>query len=184
MLIIVDSKKYFDGEQIITIISTVIFDWSLRSEKRNKNILKFDPQIVLWFSKVFLLCMVRCSYYHDNVKISKYMDMCDNLKILTVNWVWVCDEDVVICALLVFLRHLFLLVHMMTSSNGNIFHITGPLWREFTSDWWIPLTKASDAELGYFLWSAPEQIVQANNRDPCDLRCHLALYDVTLMNVQ
>ena len=45
---------------------------------------------------------------------------------------------------------------MMTSSNGNIFRITGPLCREFTSHRWIPLTKASDVELWCFLWSAPE----------------------------
>ena len=39
---------------------------------------------------------------------------------------------------------------MMMSSNGNIFHVTGPLWGESTSDRWIPLTKASDVELWYF----------------------------------
>ena len=31
----------------------------------------------------------------------------------------------------------------------------GPLWGEFTGHRWIPLTKASDAELWCFLWSAP-----------------------------
>ena len=36
---------------------------------------------------------------------------------------------------------------MMTSSNGNIFHITGALGGEFTGHGWIPRTKASDAEL-------------------------------------
>ena len=30
---------------------------------------------------------------------------------------------------------------MMTSSNGNIFRVTGPLWGEFTDHRWIPLTK-------------------------------------------
>ena len=30
---------------------------------------------------------------------------------------------------------------MMTSSNGNIFCITGPFWREFTGHWWIPVAK-------------------------------------------
>ena len=35
----------------------------------------------------------------------------------------------------------------MTSSNGNIFRVTGPFCREFTSHRWIPLTNASDAEL-------------------------------------
>ena len=34
----------------------------------------------------------------------------------------------------------------MTSSNGNIFRVTGPLCEEFTGHRWIPLTKASDAE--------------------------------------
>ena len=49
---------------------------------------------------------------------------------------------------------------MMAPSNGNIFRITGPLCWEFTSDLWIPLTKASDAELWCSLWSVPEQTVQ------------------------
>ena len=45
---------------------------------------------------------------------------------------------------------------MMTSSNGNIFRVTGHLCGEFTGPRWIPHTKASDAELWYFLWSAPQ----------------------------
>ena len=39
---------------------------------------------------------------------------------------------------------------MMTSSNGNIFRVTGPLCGEFTGHRWIPLTKASDVELWCF----------------------------------
>ena len=46
--------------------------------------------------------------------------------------------------------------NMMTSSNGNIFRVTGPLCGEFTGPRWIPHTKASDAELWCLLWSAPE----------------------------
>ena len=45
---------------------------------------------------------------------------------------------------------------IMTSSNGNIFCVTGPLCGEFTGPRWIPHTKASDAELWCFLRSAPE----------------------------
>ena len=45
---------------------------------------------------------------------------------------------------------------MMTSSSGNIFPFTGHLCGEFTGPRWIPRTKASDAELWCFLWSAPE----------------------------
>ena len=42
--------------------------------------------------------------------------------------------------------------YMMTSSNGNIFRITGHLYGEFTGPRWIPLTKASDADPWCFLW--------------------------------
>ena len=45
---------------------------------------------------------------------------------------------------------------MMTSSNENIFRVTGHLCGEFTGPRWIPHTKASDAELWCLLWSAPE----------------------------
>ena len=34
--------------------------------------------------------------------------------------------------------------HMMTSSNGNIFRVTGHLCGEFIGDRWIPRTKASE----------------------------------------
>ena len=44
-----------------------------------------------------------------------------------------------------------LALNMMTSSNGNIFFVSGSLYG------WIPLTEASDAELWCFLWPAPEQ---------------------------
>ena len=45
---------------------------------------------------------------------------------------------------------------MITSSNGNIFRVTGPLCGEFTGHRWIPRTKVRDADLWCFLWSAPE----------------------------
>ena len=45
---------------------------------------------------------------------------------------------------------------MMTSSNGNIFRVTGPWCGEITGQRWIPRTKDSDAELWCFLWSSPE----------------------------
>ena len=39
------------------------------------------------------------------------------------------------------------------------FRVTGPVFGEFTSHRWIPITKASDTELWCFLWSASEQTV-------------------------
>ena len=45
----------------------------------------------------------------------------------------------------------------MTSSNGNIFCVTGHLCGEFTGcPRWIPRLKTSDAELWCFLWPASE----------------------------
>ena len=44
---------------------------------------------------------------------------------------------------------------MMTSSNGNIFRVTGHLRGEFTGHRWIPRKKASDVELWCFLPSCP-----------------------------
>ena len=64
---------------------------------------------------------------------------------------------------------------MVTSPNGNIFRVTGPLWGEFTGHRWIPLTKASDAELWCFLRSVPEQTVEQT------IETHRAHYDVPLM---
>ena len=45
---------------------------------------------------------------------------------------------------------------MVTSSNEYFFPRYWPCKREFTGPRWISLTKASDAELWRFLWSAPE----------------------------
>ena len=45
---------------------------------------------------------------------------------------------------------------MMTSSNGNIFRVTGHLCGKFTGPRWISHTKAIDAELWCLLWFTPE----------------------------
>ena len=55
---------------------------------------------------------------------------------------------------------------MITSWNGSIFRVTGPLCREFTGHRWISLTKVSNAEIWYFLWSAPEQTVEQTIETP------------------
>ena len=72
-------------------------------------------------------------------------------------------------------------VPMMTSINGSIFRGTGSLCGEFTSHRWIPRTKASDAELWYFLWFAHWINGWVNNREAGDLRRHSVHYDVIVM---
>ena len=71
---------------------------------------------------------------------------------------------------------------MMTSSNGNIFRVTDPLCGEFTGHRWIPRTKASDAELWCFLWSASWINGWVNNHEAGDLRRRRARYDVIVMS--
>ena len=54
----------------------------------------------------------------------------------------------------------------MTSSNGNILRVTGPLWGESTGHRWIPLTKASTAEIWCFLLSTPKQTAEQTIEAP------------------
>ena len=70
--------------------------------------------------------------------------------------------------------------NMMMSSNGNIFRVTGPFCGEFTGHRRIPLTKASDAELWCFLWSAPWINGWVNNRVTGDLSRYRDHYNVIL----
>ena len=71
------------------------------------------------------------------------------------------------------------------------FHNDVIKWKHYSPYWpfvrrihrhrWIPITKASHAELWCFLWSAPWINGWVNNRDAGDLRRHRAHYDVIIM---
>ena len=70
---------------------------------------------------------------------------------------------------------------MMTSSNGDIFRITGHLCGEFTGPRWIPRTKASDGELWCFFLICVWINGWVNNREAADFRRYGAHYDVIVM---
>ena len=95
-----------------------------------------------------------------------------------------CDDVIMLSG---FMRHVYqylseiVWLPTMTSSNENIFRVTGPLCWEFTGHRWIPLTKASDAKLRWFPWSPSEKNDRANNREAGDSRRHCAHYDATVM---
>ena len=74
--------------------------------------------------------------------------------------------------------------YMMTSLNGNIVRVTGPLWWEFTSCRWIPLTKGQWRGALIFSLICAWTNEWVNNRDAGDLRRHRAHYDVTVMIIQ
>ena len=69
----------------------------------------------------------------------------------------------------------------MTTSNGNIFRVTGYLCGEFTGHRWIPLTNASGPERRCFIWSVPWINGWVNTREVGDLRRHHAHHDVIVM---
>ena len=72
-------------------------------------------------------------------------------------------------------------ISMMASSNGNILRVTGPLCGEITGHQWIPLTKASDADLWCVFFICARINDWGNSRAAGDLRRHRAHNDVTVM---
>ena len=71
---------------------------------------------------------------------------------------------------------------MMTSSNGNIFSVTGPLWGEITGHRWISSQSQGRGALTFSLICAWTN-GWANHWDAGDLRRHRAHYNVTVMKV-
>ena len=65
-------------------------------------------------------------------------------------------------------------IPMMTSSNGNIFRVTGLLCGEFTGLRWIPRTKANDAEFWCFSLICAYLNGWINTRETGDLRRYRA----------
>ena len=73
---------------------------------------------------------------------------------------------------------------IMTTSNGNIFRVTGHLCGEFIGPRRIPRAKANDAELWCFLWSACEKNGWVNKREAGDLTRYRAHYnDIAMQRV-
>ena len=59
---------------------------------------------------------------------------------LSIMWIWRYSLYVFSVIGIVYTVRVFCRLHIMTSSHGTIFHITGSLWGEFTGDRWIFLT--------------------------------------------
>ena len=70
---------------------------------------------------------------------------------------------------------------MMTSSNGNIFRVTGHLCGEFTGPRWIPHIKGQWRGALMFTLICVRINGCVNNREAGDLRRYYAHYGVTVM---
>ena len=73
------------------------------------------------------------------------------------------------------------ILNMMTSSNGNIFRVTGPLIGEFTGLRWIPHTKGQWRGALMFSLIYAWTNAWVNNREAGDLRRYRVHFDVTVM---
>ena len=113
-----------------------LIDWHLCEHLYTWAIIQILVNILNAYSiELFTSVMLMCSEEEWMNLFESYMVLpraiCDN--IISLHWDY------------------FLPKCMTASSNGNIFRVTGLLWGEFTGHRWIPHTKASDAELWYFL---------------------------------
>ena len=70
---------------------------------------------------------------------------------------------------------------MMTSSNENIFRVTGPLCGEFVGDRWIPPHKGQRRGTLMFSLICVWINGRVNNREAGDLRRYRTHFDVTVM---
>ena len=73
-------------------------------------------------------------------------------------------------------KWLEIVLFMMTSSNGNIFRVTGPLCHRWISPQKRPATRSFDGFIDLRL-NKP----LCNNRNACDLKRYGAHYDVTVI---
>ena len=71
---------------------------------------------------------------------------------------------------------------MMTSSNGNIFRVTGPLYGEFTGPGEFPAQRAVTRSFDVF-FDLRQINDWVNNCEAGDLRRHRCHYDVSVMHI-
>ena len=132
------------------------------------TLIHIDPLEMLYQRPIQWKCLwahdinlIRMCYFNMENDATTRSRLCDwiiqldiNTKIMSTRFdIWACK---IFCEI----DPWYMKYIMTTSSNGNIFRVTGHLCGEFTDHRWISHTKASDAEIWCFLWSAPEYTVE------------------------
>ena len=189
----VSAAQYFGANIVLLSISTALTVLVLNIHHRGSrgNPVPAMVQMVVldWLARI--LGMGKC--VHGKNKINS-----DNAKMVGVNtnerallypirgtllgWLSISRRLLLwYCLFHLTTRKAAMLQFIMSSSNGNIFRVTGPLCGEFTGRRRIPRSKASDAELWCFLWSAHWVNGWVNNHEAGDLRRHRAHYDANVM---
>ena len=78
--------------------------------------------------------------------------------------------------------HMWMMEFMITSSNGNIFHVTGTLCGEFTGPGEFPTQRPVTRSFDVFFLICVWINGWVNNREAGDLRRHRSHYDVNVMS--
>ena len=118
--------------------------------------------VLMWFKPGIWILLSKCDIVQDITSVDiGCIESCPEIQQVMYFYYYVSGRIHTVRALLCFSgigadQFYTYYSGMMTSSNGKIFRVTGHLCREFTDPRWIPHTKASDAELWCFLWSASE----------------------------
>ena len=94
------------------------------------------------------------------------------------------NPNAVIIKIFTFNRNLHHSQIMMSSTNGNIFRVTGHLCGEFTGPRWIPPSKGQWHGALMFSLICAWINDWVNNRKAGDLRRHRAHYDVSVMIIR
>ena len=127
-------KDQWRGALVFSLICAWINDWVNNREaddlRRHRG--HYDVNVMIDPNRSHICIPVAA------VELSWYVSNCDPVKSDKYVYNSMITSPSIVC--------------MMTSSNGNIFRVTGPLCGEFTGHRWIPLAKASDTELWCYLW--------------------------------
>ena len=151
-------KGQWRGALMFSLICAWINGWinnreagDLRHHRGHYDVTVMEPRL----SCDFYFSILEDSPYHVRCKIQAFWHNAVNWHINTFFPKILAQDTPCLVRVHGFIIYCVLLC-MMTSSNGNIFRVTGHLCGEFTGHRWNPRIKASDAEFWYLLWSAPE----------------------------
>ena len=106
---------------------------------RKQNVFIFRENITMRNDRYFSKCELKHVFLEMNIVIKYYIRMC----LINNSNVWALYLPQAFSSCTGNWCYLFLLfpapaTHMITSWNGNIFRVAGPLWGEFTGHRWIP----------------------------------------------
>ena len=139
-------------------------------EHRSKvNFTKYTPYfaiVVQLWGHLLCLCVPTRSFHFALIVLHVCYTLFTQCNIIVIElapsstWPWLTSFMSLLRLMTDFIPILLLLICMMTSSNGKIFRVTGPLCVEFTGHRRIPHTKSSDTEFWCFRWSVPEKKIE------------------------